>query len=98
IDMSYRVGRGYQTDSFTRAAHRLSNERNLIRIELPQPFVGWIEAVAQLLEKAKARGQVRTSVDSTSAANLMVSFFFGAQAVSQSLADRQDLLVRLDRF
>src|SRR5882762_7480740 len=77
IDMSYRVGRGYQTDSFTRAANRLSNERNLIRADLPQPFVGWIERVTQLLESAKTRGQVRTGLDSAAAAQLMVSFFYG---------------------
>src|ERR1700730_18536989 len=58
MDISYRVGRGYQTDSFTRAANRLSNERNLIRADLPMPFVGWIERVTQLLETAKVRGQV----------------------------------------
>jgi AcrR family transcriptional regulator len=98
IDMSYRVGRGYQTDSFTRAATRLSNERNLIRIDLPQPFVGWIERVTQLLERAKTRGQVRTGVDSAAAAQLMVSFFYGAQAVSQALSERQDLLDRLETF
>jgi AcrR family transcriptional regulator len=99
IDMSYRVGRGYQTDSFTRAATRLSNERNLIRIDLQQPFVGWIERVTQLLESAKTRGQVRTDVDSVAAAQLMVSFFYGAQAVSQSLTeDRHDLLDRLATF
>ena len=98
IDMSYRVGRTYQTDSFTRAAVRLQNERNLIRTELPEPFVGWIERVTQLLETAKARGQVRTSVDSAAAAHLMVSFFYGAQAVSEHLTDREDLLERLDAF
>src|SRR3984893_9338081 len=99
IDMSYRVGRGYQTDSFTRAATRLSNERNLIRADMPQPFVGWIERVTQLLENAKTRGQVRTGVDSVAAAQLMVSFFYGAQAVSQSLTeDRHDLLDRLATF
>ena len=99
IDMSYRVGRGYQTDSFTRAATRLSNERNLIRADMPQPFVGWIERVTQLLENAKTRGQVRTGVDSVATAQLMVSFFYGAQAVSQSLTeDRHDLLDRLATF
>src|SRR5256886_3519586 len=95
IEMSYRVGRGYQTDSLTRAATRLSNERNLIRADLPQPFVGWIERVTQLLERAKTRGQVRPGLDSAAAAQLMVSFFYGAQAVSQSLTERQDLLDRL---
>ena len=98
IDMSYRVGRSYQTDSFTRAAGRLSNERNLIRTELPEPFVGWIERVTQLLETAKTLGQVRTSVDSAAAAHLMVSFFYGAQAVSEHLTERKDLLERLDTF
>ncbi len=98
IDMSYRVGRSYQTDSFARAANRLSNERNLIRTELPEPFVGWIESVTQLLETAKTRGQVRTSVDSAAAAQLMVSFFYGAQAVAEYFTDRQDLLERLDTF
>ena len=96
--MSYRVGRDYQTDSFTRAAVRLQNERNLIRTELPEPFVGWIERVTQLLEAAKARGEVRASVDSAAAAHLMVSFFYGAQAVSEHLTDRKDLLERLDTF
>src|SRR5882672_11870129 len=85
IDMSYRVGRGYQTDSFTRAATRLSNERNLIRVELPEPFVGWIDRVTQLLETAEVLGQVRTSVDSAATAQLIVSFFVGAQAISQHL-------------
>ena len=98
IDMSYRVGRTYQTDSFTRAAVRLQNERNLIRTELPEPFVGWIERVTQLLEAAKARGEVGKSVDSAAAAHLMVSFFYGAQAVSEHLTDRKDLLDRLDTF
>jgi AcrR family transcriptional regulator len=98
IEMSYRVGRGYQTDSFTRAATRLSNERNLIRIELPEPFVGWIERVTQLLDTAKTRGQVDTGLDSAASAQLMVSFFYGAQTVSQQLTDRQDLLARLDKF
>jgi len=98
IDMSYRVGRGFQTDSFTRAATRLSNERNLIRTDLPPPFVGWIDRVTQLLERAKTLGQVRTSLDSAAAAQLMVSFFYGAQAVSQSFTDRQDLLDRLEIF
>jgi hypothetical protein len=96
--MSYRVGRGYQTDSFTLAANRLSNERNLIRIELPLPFVGWIERVTQLLEAAKTHGQVRMNIDSAATAQLMVSFFYGAQAVSEHLTDRQDLLGRLDTF
>jgi AcrR family transcriptional regulator len=98
IDMSYRVGRGFQTDSFTRAATRLSNERNLIRTDLDPPFVGWIDRVTQLLERAKTLGQVRTGLDSAAAAQFMVSFFYGAQAVSQSLTDRQDLLDRLEIF
>ena len=84
--------------SLNRAANRLSNERNLIRTELPEPFVGWIESVTQLLETAKTRGQVRTSVDSAAAAQLMVSFFYGAQAVAEYFTDRQDLLDRLDTF
>jgi hypothetical protein len=92
------VGRGFQTDGFTRAATRLSNERNLIRTELPPPFVGWIDRVTQLLERAKTLGQVRTGLDSAAAAQLMVSFFYGAQAVSQSLTERQDLLDRLPIF
>jgi AcrR family transcriptional regulator len=98
IEMSYRVGRGYQTDSFTRAATRLSNERNLIRVELPEPFVGWIDRVTQLLDTAKTRGQVDTDLDSRAAAQLMVSFFYGAQTVSVHMTDGQDLLARLDRF
>jgi AcrR family transcriptional regulator len=98
IDMSYRVGRSYQTDSFTRASTRLSNERNLITTELPEPFVGWIERATQLLEAGKVRGQVRMSVDSEATALLMVSFFYGARSVCHHLGDWGDLLSTLDNF
>ena len=60
--------------------------------------MGWIERVTELLEAAKARGQVRTSVDSAAAAHLMVSYFYGAQEVSEHLTERKDLLERLDTF
>ena len=54
--------------------------------------------MTQLLESAKTRGQVRTGVDSVAAAQLMVSFFYGAQAVSEALTERQDLVDRLETF
>ena len=98
IDMSYRVARSYQADPFARAGTRLSTERNLISADLPEPFVAWIERVRQLLEAAQARGEVREGVDVSATADMLVSFFYGAQVVSQYFSDRQDLPARLEAF
>ncbi|MGH2718674.1 MAG: ScbR family autoregulator-binding transcription factor [Actinomycetota bacterium] len=98
IDVSYRVARTYQTNCFARAGTRLSSERNLIGTELPEAFVGWLERITQLLEAAKAKGQLRPDVDAAAAANVMVSYFYGAQALSEHFSGRQDLPKRLEQF
>jgi AcrR family transcriptional regulator len=98
IDITYRVGRTYQTNCFARAGTRLSTERNLVNTELPEPFVGWLAMLTRLFETARERGQVRENVIPAAAAELMVSFFYGAQGISEYFTHRQDLLRRLDNF
>ncbi|MDQ1370729.1 MAG: hypothetical protein QOF20_3082, partial [Acidimicrobiaceae bacterium] len=98
VELTYQVGRLFQHNPITRAGARLTNERNVINADLPRPFVGWIDRITQLLRQAKRRGELRADVRPKEIAELVVSFFFGAQTISNEFHQRKDLLVRLDRF
>lgn len=98
IEISMVVAEMYQTDCYARAGARLSTERNLIDADLPEPFEGWVARATTLLELAKGRGQVRSSVDARATAETMVAFFYGAQLVSSHVNGRQDLLDRVRHF
>ena len=97
-EMGYEVADRFTNNTITRAGTRLSTERNLIKTELPEPFVGWIDRLAQLIDAGKVRGQIRQEIDSRATAQLMVSFFYGAQAVSDHFTGRSDLRDRLTDF
>lgn len=98
VDVTYRVARGFQNDCFTRAGIRLSQERNLIKAELPVPFVGWIERITQLLERGQELGHVRADIHAGTTAHLVVGFFFGAQTLAGQFSNQADLPQRLDAF
>ncbi|HEU5003912.1 MAG TPA: ScbR family autoregulator-binding transcription factor [Actinomycetota bacterium] len=98
IEVTYRVARIYQTDNIARAGTRLSTERMLIDAELPEPFVGWVERLANLIEKGQGTRQIRSDVNPAAIAQLIVAFFYGAQAVSEHFTERADLIERLDQF
>lgn len=98
IEITYQVARMFQEDPITRAGARLTNERNLIPTELPRPFVGWIATVVSILESGKSLGHLRSDIDPTGTAEIIVAFFFGAQTLSNEFNGRRDLKTRLDRF
>lgn len=98
IEVSYRVAEAFRTDVFARAATRLSAEQNLVDTDLPEPIVDWTEVLTRLLEKASQRGEVRPGVDPAATAEMVVSFLYGAQAVSDRLTGREDLAGRVGAF
>jgi AcrR family transcriptional regulator len=98
VKMTHDLADAFRSDPITRAGTRLSRERNVINAELPVPFVGWITKLTDLLRRAQDAGQLRDGVDPKALARLVVSFFYGAQAVSEQLVGRDDLHKRLDDF
>lgn len=85
------VAQRFQSDVSARATVRLLAEKSQIDGALPTPYVGWMGHVEVMLDQAKQDGDIRGDIDSRECAWLMVSAFFGALSVSQTLG-------ALDRF
>ncbi|MGX9884231.1 ScbR family autoregulator-binding transcription factor [Streptomyces sp. NPDC002276] len=89
VGLSLAVAREFRDNVIVRAGNRLSNESRSIPAELPQPFVGWIEIVAQLLDAARENGELAPDTDVERAARVVVAGFFGTHTVSAALDDRR---------
>lgn len=95
------VATRFQSDVAARATVRLLAEKSQIDGALPTPYVGWMGNVEVMLDEAKQDGDIRADIDSRECAWLMVSAFFGALSVSQTLEaldrfpDRAERIVRM---
>lgn len=93
--LSAEVAQHYRDDPGVRAPLRLMSEANLIDIDLPTPFLSWVETVSGHLKEAQQLGHIRTDLDPDAVAWQIVAAFFGAQEVSQQLTGRADLVERV---
>ncbi|MET7935561.1 ScbR family autoregulator-binding transcription factor [Streptomyces sp. NPDC005322] len=89
VRLSFAVARAFRDDIVVRAGARLWTERTLIQAPLPPPFVGWMDAVGQMMEKARAEGDLAAHVDPLPAARTVVCAFFGLHTVSEALDGRR---------
>ncbi|MFG2827551.1 ScbR family autoregulator-binding transcription factor [Streptomyces sp. NPDC048434] len=95
IGLSFDVARAFRDDIIVRAGARLWAERKAIDTQLPAPFLGWIEAVTQLLEEAARNGEVAADVPPAATAHGIVCAFFGLHTVSDALDGRRHIEERL---
>ncbi|MBU3866940.1 TetR/AcrR family transcriptional regulator [Streptomyces sp. 4503] len=89
VRLSFAVARAFRDDLLVRAGARLWTERTLIEAPMPPPFVGWMDAVGQMMEKARAEGDLAPQVDPLAAARTVVFAFFGLHTVSEALDGRR---------
>ncbi|MGP9839150.1 ScbR family autoregulator-binding transcription factor [Arthrobacter sp. 179] len=94
--LSAEVARRYRDDAGVRAPLRLMREANLVGIDLPTPFLAWVESVAKHLGEARHGGEVRPDLDLDAVAWQIVAGFFGAQEISHQLTGRSDLVERVE--
>ncbi|MFJ6517958.1 AcrR family transcriptional regulator [Streptomyces filamentosus] len=94
LEVMNRVVDAFGNDSVTLAGARLQNERASINVQLPVPYVGWIEVMTGLFEEAERAGELREGMVPEHLARLIVAAFFGTQHVSATLTDRADLQER----
>ncbi|WP_055692188.1 ScbR family autoregulator-binding transcription factor [Streptomyces prasinus] len=87
-----------QTDSMVRAGVRLSLDQQAHGLDRSGPFARWAEIVRDLLEKARAQGELLPNVVPDETADAMVGAFAGVQAMSQAVCDYQDLLRRISHL
>ncbi|MGY2064527.1 ScbR family autoregulator-binding transcription factor [Blastococcus sp. SYSU DS0619] len=99
VAVTYVAGEQFAKDPVVRASKRLTSELPPEALaKLPQPYVGWQHALAQLITQGQQRGQINAAADPVGTAQVIVASFFGMQQVSQELSARRDLARRLDSF
>ncbi|MFE7853215.1 ScbR family autoregulator-binding transcription factor [Streptomyces sp. NPDC057403] len=86
---------GLQTDPMVRAGVRLSLDQQAQGLDRSGPFLRWSEVGTELLEKARAQGELLPHAVPAETADVLVGSFAGVQAMSQALCDYQDLLRRV---
>ncbi|MGG2460380.1 ScbR family autoregulator-binding transcription factor [Streptomyces sp. RGM 3693] len=91
VGLSFEVARAFRDDIVVRAGARLWAERKAIETQLPTPFLGWIEAVTQLLEEAARNGELAVGVPPAATAHSVVCAFFGLHTVSEALEGRRNI-------
>ncbi|MER6051241.1 ScbR family autoregulator-binding transcription factor [Streptomyces sp. NPDC001793] len=91
VGLSFEVARAFRDDIVVRAGARLWAERKAIETQLPTPFLGWIEAVTQLLEEAARNRELAVGVAPAATAHAVVCAFFGLHTVSDALEGRRNI-------
>ncbi|MGG7508806.1 ScbR family autoregulator-binding transcription factor [Plantibacter sp. YIM 135249] len=83
------------TDAVVRAGIRLSLDQGTLSVPTTQFYRDWIGSVGEQLAAAVAEGELRSDIDSDELGRSVVSYFTGAQLVSNVLTSREDLLSAL---
>ncbi|MCT2582805.1 ScbR family autoregulator-binding transcription factor [Actinophytocola gossypii] len=94
IDMSHALAHNIWTNVRVRAGNRLVMEANFASPDA-KVFEDWIKLVAELLENARTRGDLRQEWDAKDVANWVSASFMGVQTQSAVLAARHDIHDRL---
>jgi len=92
-----------QSDPIGRAVLRLEREAYLIDIELPTPYIGWVQRCADTLERAVRVGDAPADIDVWFEAQLMVAGFVGLRELAESARHYEGFTARavtnaLDRY
>lgn len=95
VALSFTVARAFRDDVVVRAGSRLWMERKAIDEPLPEPFVGWIDTVTELLREARTQGELADRIAPETAAPALVYSFFGLHTVSDALDGRDRIEDRL---
>jgi AcrR family transcriptional regulator len=84
-------------DPIARAALRLQRERDVIEIEVPPPWVGWVKRVGGCLDRAIELGVLPAEVDVAFEARLLVAQYIGLRELSQAFDERELFVERAIR-
>ncbi|MEU4087473.1 ScbR family autoregulator-binding transcription factor [Streptomyces aureus] len=95
VDTVFLHAHRLQTDPMVRAGVRLSLDQQAQGLDRSGPFLRWSEVGTELLDKAKAQGELLPHVTSQETADVLVGSFAGIQAMSQALCNYQDLPPRV---
>ncbi|MET9384100.1 ScbR family autoregulator-binding transcription factor [Streptomyces sp. NPDC002928] len=96
IDMTFVVGMRLLGSSLLRGSVRLAvDQATPAGVDHGQPFRQWAERLTELMEEARAQGELLPTVRPRDTVELLVGAFSGIQLMSRALTDRRDLGERL---
>lgn len=84
-----------QTDPMVRAGVRLTMDQQANGLDRSGPFLRWAEVGQELLEKARAQGELLPHVVPGETAEVLVASFAGVQSMSQAVCNYGDLPSRV---
>ncbi|WP_331742406.1 TetR/AcrR family transcriptional regulator (plasmid) [Streptomyces sp. NBC_00876] len=84
-----------QTDPMVRAGVRLTMDQLTQSLDRSGPFLRWGEVGVDLLQQAKAQGELLPHITPAETAEVIVGSFAGIQAMSQAVCEYRDLVVRV---
>jgi AcrR family transcriptional regulator len=95
VSMSYELARQLRDDLIVSAGVRLTIEAANFTTPVSAPYVDWMAACEEFLQRGKAAGDVAPTVDVQAAARFFIAAFTGVQVVSDVLTKRGDIDLRL---
>ncbi|WP_030746129.1 ScbR family autoregulator-binding transcription factor [Streptomyces sp. NRRL F-5135] len=94
LELLDRTAAAFQDDPVVQAGARLQMEQPLPIDTMPEPYVGWIDLLEQLLAEAEEAGELRAGVSPAVAARVLVATFFGTQHIAARLDHRAETTKR----
>lgn len=96
VDMTFVVARRLLDNALLRGSVRLAvDQETPSGVDHGEPFRQWAQALTELLEAARQRGELLPTVKPAETVELLVGTFTGIQLMSRALTDRADLGDRL---
>ncbi|WP_216842690.1 ScbR family autoregulator-binding transcription factor [Arthrobacter sp. NEB 688] len=98
VDLTYSFVEALLTDPLMRASVRMTLDRAAGDDVIRAGYLGWIEAVADMLREAEAAGSLVPGTDPDRFAYVVTSVVTGMQLTSEALTGRADLPQRVEDF
>ncbi|WP_243062292.1 ScbR family autoregulator-binding transcription factor [Humibacter sp. RRB41] len=98
VIMSFVVAGRFRDDVLVRASIRLQHDAGLHDVNLPTPFLGWMQLVRALLADSEAPVTFPPGLDVDSASEVLVEAFTGLQQVAHRLTRARDIHERVARY
>lgn len=98
VDDCFLHGYRLQTDPLVRAGVRLALDLRADGLDRSAPFRNWSTVGQELLEKARAQGELLPHVVPAETAAVLVGSFAGVQQMSLAMTNYQDLPARLSEL
>lgn len=83
------------TDPVVQAGIRLTTDVSMFDPPVTEPYEDWLRTTEALFRQAAGEGDLRGDIDPAMLASVVVPAYTGVQLLSETMADRADLLERV---